>query len=458
MVTSTPHLNLIRREGMQNQIPATAPRAADGSRLPTFIDVFAGCGGLGLGLMRAGWQGLFAIEKDKFAFETFSANLLGADARHSFAWPDWLTQRPRTVATCLKSYRKHLALLKGKVDMLVGGPPCQGFSSAGRRDPNDPRNRLVSDYIRLVHLIEPTIVLIENVRGFTLDFEDNQSATGRVNHAARLQESLSENYTVFNRMVDVSRFGVPQRRTRFFIIAFRNGRLDRSPPNPFEALEDSRLAFLRVKGLTGRVSAQSAISDLELTRNGKSISRDTEGFEEIAYKRPMTKYQKLMHDGFGKPPSDTRLPRHRPDIAQRFEKIIALCQADSRLNISLDNETRASFGLKKRALRVLDPDAPSPTITSMPDDLLHYSEPRTLTVRENARLQGFPDWFVFKGKYTTGGELRRQEVPRYTQVANAVPPLIAEAIGRILQSYISPARTASRLDAASRSISGLQKD
>jgi DNA (cytosine-5)-methyltransferase 1 len=93
---------------------------------------------------------------------------------------------------------------------------------------------------------------------------------------------------------------------------------------------------------------------------------------------------------------------------------------------------RASFGLKKCAIRVLDPDRPSPTITSMPDDLIHYKEARTLTVRENARLQSFPDSFVFKGKYTSGGQLRKREVPRFTQVANAVPPLAAEALGSSL--------------------------
>src|ERR1700749_3153720 len=91
------------------------------------------------------------------------------------------------------------------------------------------------------------------------------------------------------------------------------------------------------------------------------------------------------------------------------------------------------------ATRVLDPRKPAPTITSMPDDLLHYSEPRTLTVRENARLQSFPDWFAFKGKYTTGGDRRRREVPRFTQVANAVPPLAARAIGEALTALVQAA-------------------
>jgi DNA (cytosine-5)-methyltransferase 1 len=142
-----------------------------------------------------------------------------------------------------------------------------------------------------------------------------------------------------------------------------------------------------------------------------------------------------MRDGHEGTVSDTRLANHRPHIVKRFAKIIADCKACGRLNVQLNQTMRARYGIKKMATRVLDPNAPSPTITSMPDDLLHYSEPRTLTVRENARLQTFPDWFIFKGKYTTGGELRARQVPRFTQVANAVPPLIAEMWGEVLMGY-----------------------
>ena len=80
----------------------------------------------------------------------------------------------------------------------------------------------------------------------------------------------------------------------------------------------------------------------------------------------------------------------------------------------------------------MDPDALSTTITTLPDDCMHYDEPRILSVRENARIQSFPDWFAFTGKYTTGGERRKSECPRYTQVGNAVPPIMAEIIGRFL--------------------------
>jgi len=135
------------------------------------------------------------------------------------------------------------------------------------------------------------------------------------------------------------------------------------------------------------------------------------------------------HDG---QPSDTRLARHKPDIATRFAEIIDRCKRQGRLNTNVGRETRELYGLKKQALRVLDPTRPAPTITSMPDDLLHYAEPRTLTVRENARLQSFPDWYAFQGKYTSGGDRRKREVPRFTQVANAVPPMMAEVLGEAL--------------------------
>lgn len=90
---------------------------------------------------------------------------------------------------------------------------------------------------------------------------------------------------------------------------------------------------------------------------------------------------------------------------------------------------RLEIGTKKQAITVLNADEPSKTLTTLPDDLLHYSEPRILTVREMARIQSFPDSFDILGKYTTGGERRTQECPRYTQVGNAVPPLLGEALG-----------------------------
>lgn len=396
----------------------------------TFADAFAGCGGLSLGLIQAGLTGRFAIEHDKFAFATLCANLLVQDAPYRFTWPRWLPKEPVSITKLIDSYEDELASLAGSIDLLVGGPPCQGFSSAGRRRHDDPRNKLFANYLQLVGLLQPKAVLIENVRGFTADFDAD---SGVKNYSHKLRRKLSADYDVFEELLDLSQFGVPQLRTRYFLIALKPGLFN---GNPFERLRERLPSFLRSMGLKAPVSSWAAISDLEVSRGGTQASLESSGFEEVKYVRPRTQYQRLMNQD-GRVMTDLRLARHAKKIVRRFEKIIELSHAEGRLNTTISDDVKQRFGLRKQALRVLDPDRPSPTITSMPDDLLHYSEPRTLTVRENARLQSFPDWFAFKGKYTTGGHLRRREVPRFTQVANAVPPLVAKAIGEVLLEILS---------------------
>lgn len=408
-----------------------------------FVDAFAGCGGLSLGLMQAGLKGTFAIEHDEFAFETLRTNLMGKKARFKFAWPSWLPKEPISINAMLEEYEPQLKKLAGSVDLLVGGPPCQGFSSAGRRRHNDPRNKLFASYLEIVSLLKPKAVLIENVRGFTVDFEQKYRTD---NYARKLRKALEKQYEVHEEMLDLTAFGVPQARTRYFLIAFAPGICEE---NPFKLLRAYLPTYLRSLGLSAPVSSFSAISDLEIGRGGTQPSTESEGFEEICYTRPLTRYQKLM-GGKGIKPTDLRLARHSKEIEKRFEQIIELSHAEGRLNTTISDDVREMFGLKKRALRVLDPDRPSPTVTSMPDDLLHYQEPRTLTVRENARLQSFPDWFAFKGKYTTGGHLRRQEVPRFTQVANAVPPLAARAIGELLVDILVKAKEKEKTKAGAR--------
>lgn len=395
------------------------------SRRLVFADVFAGCGGLSLGLLQAGLRGRFAIEQDKFAFETFRANLLSSGTEFSYTWPRWLPKHPHSVGTFLKNYAKQLRALEGRIDVLVGGPPCQGFSSAGRRKHDDPRNELVESYLSIVSILKPKAVLIENVRGFAVDF---RARDGIKNYSQHLRERLEKSYEVNAELLDLSLFGVPQARTRYFLLGIQPGIYD---GNPFVKLTEKLPAFLRSMRLTVPVKSWAAISDLEVSRGGTRPSDESPGFDEIKYTSPRTHFQRLM-GSTDVEPTDLRLARHCKAITDRFREIIEIGHAEGRLNTTISNEVRTRFGLRKRAIRVLDPDRPSPTITSLPDDLLHYSEPRTLTVRETARLQSFPDWFSFKGKYTSGGHRRRNEVPRFTQVANAVPPLVARALGELL--------------------------
>ena len=127
-----------------------------------------------------------------------------------------------------------------------------------------------------------------------------------------------------------------------------------------------------------------------------------------------------------------RLARHSEEVRDRFSQIIKTCRQGVRMN----DGDRAWFKLRKHRIYPMSASEPAPTITTLPDDILHFCDPRILTVREYARLQSFPDWFVFKGKYTTGGDRRTKECPRYTQVGNAVPPLLAFAIARALGDVI----------------------
>ena len=135
-----------------------------------------------------------------------------------------------------------------------------------------------------------------------------------------------------------------------------------------------------------------------------------------------------MRKGQNAQPNSHRFAKHTKNIVDLQQRIIDNITPGLRITPS-DNLIE---GLKRRGVTLLDKNGQSPTITSHPDDLVHYCEPRILSVREMARLQSFPDWYEFKGKYTTGGELRKVDVPRYTQVGNAVPPLFAELLGKTL--------------------------
>lgn len=404
----------------------------------TFVDVFAGCGGLSLGLFQAGWKGLFAIEADRLAFETLKHNLLGGGP-YAYDWPGWLPREPRNISGFIEAYGKRLKALAGKVDLIVGGPPCQGFSLAGRRKKDDPRNRLFKHYLELVEVLRPPLLFFENVRGVTIvhgkKHQPRRRRPGRppTAYSARIQKKLHETgYKVFPYLVRAMDYGVPQLRPRYIMIAIDKDLLaDRPEYNPYAGLEEARKKFLAAKGLPANkpVGVREAISDLEVRGKELVPCDDVRGHQQILYQDPVTPYQKLLHaDMNGRAPNSLRLAKHRDEIRARFAKILKTC----RRGIQLSPKERAKIGINKRCVVALDPRAPSHTLTSLPDDLIHYSEPRILSVREYARLQSFPDWYAFKGKYTTGGSKRVKECPRYTQVANAVPPFLADFLGQLL--------------------------
>lgn len=387
----------------------------------------------------AGIRGRFAVERDAMAFDTFSDNFLG-DRKvpiEKFEWPFWLEKKAWGIDDLLDVHRGDLASLKGEVQILAGGPPCQGFSFAGRRQADDPRNQLFEKYVEVVDTIRPSILVLENVPGMKVAHASREPDEESTNESfyEKLKKSLEAiDYEVHGEIIDASRFGVPQRRSRLIVIGIERSlasHLEGGVMYAFKMLEAVRTELLAKYGLpkTRLITAEDAISDLLVGRTSKQPCTDpfsASGFEEAHYIGPLTNYQRLMHRHCRIDAMDSmRLARHRDDVRARFKKIIKECEQGVRMN----EKSRAKFGLKKHRIYVMSPSEPAPTITTLPDDVLHYSEPRILTVRESARLQSFPDWFRFRGKFTTGGDRRTKECPRYTQVGNAVPPLLAEAIG-----------------------------
>jgi DNA (cytosine-5)-methyltransferase 1 len=406
-----------------------------------FVDLFAGCGGLSLGLSLAGVRGLFAVERDEMAFETFLSNFVQESSREAirFEWPAWLDQRAWGIDEVLDQHKASLEKLRGTIDILAGGPPCQGFSFAGRRVEDDPRNLLFSKYVEVVEAVQPAALILENVPGMQVAHRRGNVVDLQVGPQLRQQsfyEKLAASlatagYDVKAMLVDASRFGVPQRRSRLIAIGIRKDLaqwMDNGISRVFELLEEARLQQLLDFAIGEKVSAEDAISDLEIGDRplvGCIDPQSPKGYFEAAHRKAATPYQKLMRQGFSGVADSKRLARHRDDVRARFAQILVECRKGVRMN----DEARLSYGLKKHRIYPMSPSEPAPTITTLPDDVLHYSEPRILTVRETARIQSFPDWFQFKGKYTTGGNRRTRECPRYTQVGNAVPPYLARAIG-----------------------------
>jgi DNA (cytosine-5)-methyltransferase 1 len=191
----------------------------------SYIDIFAGCGGLSLGLHNAGWKGLFAIEKSKDAFETLKYNLI--DTTQHFGWKQRYSQTITEFAMhynisekeipCLflydlignrykviSKYRSELKKLAGTVTLVVGGPPCQGFSMAGQRKKNDIRNTLSDSYIEFISIVKPKFLVFENVQGFTIGFKDENEKKG-VPYSMILKEKLEKlGYSVEGKMIDIS--------------------------------------------------------------------------------------------------------------------------------------------------------------------------------------------------------------------------------------------------------------
>jgi DNA (cytosine-5)-methyltransferase 1 len=230
-------------------------------------------------------------------------------------------------------------------------------------------------------------------------------------------------------MVDMSYYGVPQKRKRFILVGF----IERNPEEFFDLLDNNREQFLLKKRIRAPISVKQAIGDLK-REYGDVDSSDSKRFKNGIYGRAATNYQRFMRRNniHGDIPDSHRFAKQREETIEILKKVMLLSNEMKRVTPKQD----LVDGLKKRGITPLKEKSICPTLTSIPDDFIHYCEPRIMTVREYARIQSFPDYYKFKGKYTTGGMLRKIEVPRYTQVANAVPPLFAEQVGLVLREML----------------------
>jgi DNA-methyltransferase (dcm) len=407
----------------------------------TYIDLFAGCGGLSLGLHNAGWKGLFAIEKSPDAFKTLEHNLI--DNKQHFTWPSWLPKKNLEIDKVLEDYRDQLVKMQGKVDLVAGGPPCQGFSTAGLRKEDDIRNGLIGSYLKFIEYTKPKLIFFENVKGFTLEFKKHTASMQKLakkkgkaysQYVVETLESLG--YSVKGQMIDFSKFGVPQKRVRFILVGIKNEILKRNNIDVgyfFDQLTTNKSDFLKSKGLPQNPKLFDAISDL-LKENGLVPTPDRGSkFFSGKYSSAKSSYQRyLRRDTNISIPDSHSFPNHRTAVEQKFKFFL---QAPRGKN--LNSSIRKRFNVNKHVIIPLAAEAVAPTITTLPDDYIHYKEPRILTVREYARIQSFPDWYQFLGKYTTGGKQRVKEVPRYTQIGNAIPPLFGEQAGLVLNKMIT---------------------
>jgi DNA (cytosine-5)-methyltransferase 1 len=304
-------------------------------------------------------------------------------------------------------------------------------------------------YVDFVELVRPKFLVLENVPGMNVAHKDGVGRNEQTYYQKLVELLASIGYEISGKVLDASDFGVPQRRARLVAVGIRSdiarqfartGKVDSDGAiqSAFALIEAAGARQLSEHGSGRQVSASEAISDLAV---GTAKKRNTQeyvgegarrGYRQVKYEGPKSSYQMRMSGGVAPSDMDSmRLARHREDVEQRFAVILRI----GRPGINLSAENRSMLGMLKQRTVPMHPDKPAPTLTTLPDDILHYCEPRILTVRECARVQSFPDWFLFKGNYTTGGQSRRTECPRYTQVGNAVPPLMGQAIGKGLLSW-----------------------
>lgn len=445
----------------------------------TLVDLFAGCGGLSLGMENAGFTPVFVNELNGDAMATYLANrhheiggLPFAEQKHLRCHDAHELQGKRLeqmvndlTALGLEFPTKEGAANgdnSGTLDLLTGGPPCQGYSGIGHRrsysvDKQDiPSNQLFQRMAEIIERLRPRSFLFENVKGL-LNSRWTRDGDREIWPDVRDRFKSIKGYEVRWSLVRSSDYGVPQNRPRVLLVGIREDVANAASSilNLDPEIEDA----VEAKFLP--MPSSKKCPDLEVLL-GDLVDHDVEEFFETA-QYPKGKLMTSKYPEAAKPgPQKELRTSETVDLSakgavlteQEYSKHSERIVAKFRYMLANDGEIPDEVKTKKFSQRVLKRRwgnaAPNITATSLPDDYVHFSQPRTLTVREWARLQLFPDWYVFKGKRTTGG-LRRagnpregvfdREVPKYTQIGNAVPVGLAEEVGKHFREILAAAAT-----------------
>lgn len=462
---------------------------------PIVIDLFCGAGGMSEGILQAGFHIVYSSDKSEEAGLTYRNRheQLGLKQEvntyyESMDIRDITGKHILEKISSLDIYKNDERSYK-EIDAIFGGPPCQGFSRAGLRKENDPRNFLFREYLRVVNEIKPKYVVMENVVGL-LDSKlvDFQSYTGKVYEGeVRVTDILEAEFPIagytikdYGKKVDgkidfkkliltASDFGVPQDRQRVIIVAYRQGEKEPLDINSFkaqekvtikEALADQILSKSKKKNIMEHLKSSNLLGFLNDSHNGRTPNfeghpipsskpkncEQSDNFPYITDRFSLFKEgesAKNVKDRFlsEKSISHENIPALIAHSYSLLEKKGMFDELDDYKKV-LDNFGSLERDIKidiidaiftKKNIRVkLSGEKPSRTVVTLPDDYISPFEDRSFSVREMARLQSFDDSFEFLGKRTTGGARRKFETPQYTQVGNAVPPLLAKAVAKTI--------------------------
>lgn len=382
-----------------------------------FVDLFAGAGGFGLGFQMSGrFAPICSVEKDLWAVETLRAN-----NQHEIVHAD---------ITKISSKKSIESICKERPDVIIGGPPCQGFSMAGKGDPSDPRNALFRYFVKWVKILKPKVFVMENVAGLLI----RKNADGE-NVIDIIKEAFTKaGYECRIWTLNAADYGVPQLRQRVVIIGTRLGQKMTLPVSTHSMKESV--------GLPPYITAWEALSDLPRIAA-------KEGSEFMEYDREATNdYQRQCRVGSDGVYNHVAM-LHTPRLVSRFQNILdggSVSELPDELKVRKRNGNgELSESYYSSNYRHIEPNQVSFTIpASFYSTFIHPFIPRNITAREAARIQSFPDWYVFKGKrtlissklMTKLGKDDQNHLSQYNQIGNAVPPLLAKAIAESVSNYL----------------------